>query len=559
DGNGGSDTATVSVTVTSVNDSPIANAGPDQTYEDSGGNGSEQVALDGSGSSDPDNNIADFLWTWQAQEHDYSIGGETPEITLPVSATPYTITLTVTDSDGLTDTDTVAITVNGADPTGSLTVTISQPDTAQWRVDGGSLQNSGATVSGLSVGSHTVEFNSVTSWDTPDAQTIDIANGQTTQAEGDYTQQTGSLRITIEPYAAVSDGAQWRVNDDDWRESEAIVSNLAVGSCAIEFQAIDGWATPDKTVEILNNQLVNEIVSYTPGEDNIASTDKSPPVVTDCSPAPGDIQALLNTRLILHIVDSGMGVDPSSVQILVNSNLVYDGKTNEGDTDKYVSEYGQCRRRGTSADYIYTYDPVKLYEYDQLVTVTVIASDLAGNAMTQSIDYETAMSTMMGGDVPVKLNTTEGCTYCFKTQMRIFGGDVRVGPDLTGVPQDNPVTVQDGQGNIWVAWETGPDGSRDIYVAKKPAGAGYFENNIQITDEPHDQSNPTLTVDDSGTLYLAWQDNRRGNWDIYFSSSLDGSHWSAAVLVTDSDASQTVPAIAVDHQLPPRVYIAWQD
>ncbi|MCK5270465.1 MAG: hypothetical protein KAJ46_06755, partial [Sedimentisphaerales bacterium] len=169
------------------------------------------------------------------------------------------------------------------------------------------------------------------------------------------------------------------------------------------------------------------------------------------------------------------------------------------------------------------------------------------------------MSAMMGGDIPVKLGTTVGCTYGFKTQMRIFGGDALVGSDLAGVPQDNPVTVRDSQGNIWVAWQAGPDGGRDIYVAKKPADAGYFENSIQVTSEPHDQSNPTLTVDDSGALYLAWQDNRRGNWDIYFSRSLDGVYWSAAVLVIDSDANQTVPAIAVDHQSPPRVYIAWQD
>ncbi len=332
------------------------------------------------------------------------------------------------------------------------------------------------------------------------------------------------------------------------------MSNLAVSSCAIEFQAIDGWATPDKTVEILNNQLVNEIVLYTPGEDNIAISDESPPTVTNCSPAPGDIQALLNARLILHIVDLGTGIDPSSVRILVNGDMVY-----IGNTQKYVSEYGQCRRRGTSADYVYTYDPVKLYMYDQLVTVTVIANDLAGNVMSQSIEYEAAMSAMIGGDIPVGLDTTVGCTYGFKTQMRIFGGDTQVGSDLAGMPQDNPVTAQNSQGNIWVAWEAGPDGSRDIYVAKKTADAGYFESSIQITNEPSDQSNPTLTVDDGGTLYLTWQDNRRGNWDIYFSSSLDGVHWSAAVLVTDSDANQTVPAIVVDHQAPPRVYIAWQD
>ena len=38
---------------------------------------------------------------------------------------------------------------------------------AQWRVDGGDWQISGATVSGLSVDTHTVEYSSITGWATP--------------------------------------------------------------------------------------------------------------------------------------------------------------------------------------------------------------------------------------------------------------------------------------------------------------------------------------------------------------------------------------------------------
>ncbi|MCK4629369.1 MAG: hypothetical protein KAT56_10225, partial [Sedimentisphaerales bacterium] len=382
--------------------------------------------------------------------------------------------------------------INGAytEQAGSLTVTISPQEAvnagAKWRADGGSWQVGGATQNDLSVGAHTVEFITLDGWTTPSEKAVEIAANQTASESSTYIQQTGSLRITIEPYAAVAGGAQWRVNDGDWRNSDAIQSSLAVGTQTVEFRSIDGWTVPNnRAVAISYNQVTSDNALYTPGNpDDITSSDESPPAVTNCSPAPGDIQALLNARLILHIVDSGMGVDPSSVQILVNSNLVYNGNTNEGDTKKYVSEYGQCRRRGTSADYIYTYDPVKLYEYDQLVTVTVIACDLAGNAMIQSTDYEAAMSSIMGGDVPVGMDTTVGCTYCFKTQMRIFGGNTQVGSDLAGVPQDNPVTVQDSQGNTWVAWQAGPDGARDIYVAKKPADAGYFESSIQVTSEP---------------------------------------------------------------------------
>ncbi|MFQ5605654.1 MAG: DNRLRE domain-containing protein, partial [bacterium] len=42
---------------------PVANAGPDQTVTDSDNSGSENVTLDGSGSSDPDGSIASYDWS----------------------------------------------------------------------------------------------------------------------------------------------------------------------------------------------------------------------------------------------------------------------------------------------------------------------------------------------------------------------------------------------------------------------------------------------------------------------------------------------------------------
>jgi len=54
---------------------------------------------------------------------------------------------------------------------GSLQVTLAPAGAisagAQWRVDGGAWQNSGATVSSLIVGSHTVNFQTVSTWTTP--------------------------------------------------------------------------------------------------------------------------------------------------------------------------------------------------------------------------------------------------------------------------------------------------------------------------------------------------------------------------------------------------------
>ncbi|MCP6718462.1 MAG: S8 family serine peptidase [Patescibacteria group bacterium] len=91
----------ISVLVDNVNDSPIANAGPDQSaYID------DTVYFDGSGSTD-DGEIVSYDWNFGdgatasgiTVEHIYAAEGE------------YIVTLTVTDDGGLTSNDTAIVTV----------------------------------------------------------------------------------------------------------------------------------------------------------------------------------------------------------------------------------------------------------------------------------------------------------------------------------------------------------------------------------------------------------------------------------------------------------------
>ncbi len=75
--------------------------------------------------------------------------------------------------------------------TGALLVTISPPEAesagAQWRVDGGPWQNSGAAVSGLSPGYHSVNFSNIANWYAPWDQMVFVAANSTATANGVYT------------------------------------------------------------------------------------------------------------------------------------------------------------------------------------------------------------------------------------------------------------------------------------------------------------------------------------------------------------------------------------
>ena len=154
----------------------------------------------------------------------------------------------IVGSDGVNFGDFAIVALNfgqGGGSTGSVRVTISPPDVilagAQWTVDGGELRDGGATVSGLSVGSHTIAFIAVPGWITPSNEIIDIIAGETESVSVSYSREYGSLMVDIVPDEAVAAGAQWRVDQGAWQDSGETVSDVYVGGHIVEFKEIYGW------------------------------------------------------------------------------------------------------------------------------------------------------------------------------------------------------------------------------------------------------------------------------------------------------------------------------
>ncbi|OQX27913.1 MAG: hypothetical protein BWK80_03005 [Desulfobacteraceae bacterium IS3] len=104
-------TDTVTVNITNINQPPSADAGPVQTVKEG-----ERVRLYGSDSSDPDGDIAGYLWT-QTSGAGVTLSDPTdpePEFTAPnfdLNSGALTFRLTVSDNGGLRDTDRVAINI----------------------------------------------------------------------------------------------------------------------------------------------------------------------------------------------------------------------------------------------------------------------------------------------------------------------------------------------------------------------------------------------------------------------------------------------------------------
>ncbi|MEW8505125.1 MAG: autotransporter domain-containing protein [Candidatus Thiodiazotropha sp.] len=96
----------LTITVLPGPNAPIANAGPDQQVTDSDSNNTEDVTLDGSGSSDSDGTIVSYEWLLQGTQ---VATGVAPTVALSVGT--HTLTLRVTDNDTLFSEDQVVITV----------------------------------------------------------------------------------------------------------------------------------------------------------------------------------------------------------------------------------------------------------------------------------------------------------------------------------------------------------------------------------------------------------------------------------------------------------------
>ena len=95
DDGGATDSDTVEVNIADGNEPPTADAGPDQELADADGSGDEDVALDGTGSSDDDGSITEYRW----QEGDTTLATEaTATVSLGVGS--HTLILTVTDDGG---------------------------------------------------------------------------------------------------------------------------------------------------------------------------------------------------------------------------------------------------------------------------------------------------------------------------------------------------------------------------------------------------------------------------------------------------------------------------
>lgn len=122
-------------------------------------------------------------------------------------------------------------------------------------------------------------------------------------------------------------------------------------------------------------------------------------------------------------------------------------------------------------------------------------------------------------------------------------------------------------GSLYLAWQDDSSGNYEIYVRRwagsqwKEIGTGSASGG-GISKSGGSSENPSMAIAPDGEIYVAWHDNSSGNYEIYV-LRWNGSEWEEMGVgsasgggISDNSANSWDPVLAMQDSTP---YIAWHD
>ena len=109
---------------------------------------------------------------------------------------------------------------------------------------------------------------------------------------------------------------------------------------------------------------------------------------------------------------------------------------------------------------------------------------------------------------------------------------------------------------VHTVWYDNRDGNDEIYYKRSTDGGVTWGADTRLTNNTAYSNVPSIAVSGS-IVHTVWQDNRGGNWEIYYKRSTDGGvTWGADTRLTNYAADSNFPSIAVSGSI---VHTVWQD
>jgi alpha-tubulin suppressor-like RCC1 family protein len=303
---------------------------------------------------------------------------------------------------------------------------------------------------------------------------------------------------------------------------------------------LDGVQQPfNQRVLTISNIKTGRIAVALYGDDN------APPVATLEAPKTL-IETPLDGLVQVLVTDAKSGVDYKSVVITLNGQVVYNGaaETQPGLFDTKAAPQavrGVCRRLNgpTLNDWRFVFEPSARFEFGQTVDLVVNAMD------KQSVPISPAFQRQ------------------FAAQARTFGPGVKVNSDSNQYAHSHVAAALDALGTRYVVWDQVSSlGDTNLYIGYSGTGGTSFSPSNPVPVSPPDTRNqgyPAICWSaKSNRVYVAWQDDRFGQWDIFvaYATPVVFNAWTQT-RVTLGSGTRTRPAIAVDAT--GKVYVAWEE
>jgi hypothetical protein len=124
-------------------------------------------------------------------------------------------------------------------------------------------------------------------------------------------------------------------------------------------------------------------------------------------------------------------------------------------------------------------------------------------------------------------------------------------------------------GTVHVAWHDhtnygGSSGTSHIFYKYKPIGGSWSTTEVVSTESTSSSEQPSLMVDNEGTIHIAWMDDSNydgggyDTYDVFYKYKPAGGSWSITEVVsTESTNYAWWPSLWVDDEC--TVHVAWED
>ncbi|MBU1164070.1 prepilin-type N-terminal cleavage/methylation domain-containing protein [Patescibacteria group bacterium] len=151
-----------------------------------------------------------------------------------------------------------------------------------------------------------------------------------------------------------------------------------------------------------------------------------------------------------------------------------------------------------------------------------------------------------------------------------WDGEKKIVTEAESSDQSWPkITLNTAKDRAYIAWEDERNDNGDIYIIKYDISSeetplsvvAEFDPAIKVNSDSigSAQEKPVVANDTDDNIYVVWEDDRNFNYDIYAQKlNSDGTKlWSDTKINSDSGASQENPDIALDSS--DNLYVVWQD